>query len=280
MNMFIFDADESRAMVLSTLAGLTTTLGGFIAVYKKPDARALAFLLGIAIGVMSSLSFIELYAKNVMEYGFLPVTASALAGAGLYACVAPCLPNPEHSAGQTGVASPNEQTTISATSKSADSKEAPAVGGLSRGRLLRLGILMAFAMTLHNLPEGFAVACASFTKVGPTMAFAIGMHNVPEGIIIAAPVYAATGSRPRAIALATASGLSEPVGALLALKFMKPYLTPERLDYLLAGTGGIMTSVCGLELWSEAKKCGNNDNMYRGIIFGGALMILTLHLGA
>merc|ERR1719421_126051 len=48
---------------------------------------------------MSSLSFIELYAKNVMEYGFLPVTASALAGAGLYACVAPCLPNPEHSAG-------------------------------------------------------------------------------------------------------------------------------------------------------------------------------------
>ena len=97
--MFIFDADESRAMVLSTLAGLTTTLGGFIAVYKKPDARALAFLLGIAIGVMSSLSFIELYAKNVMEYGFLPVTASALAGAGLYACVAPCLPNPEHSAG-------------------------------------------------------------------------------------------------------------------------------------------------------------------------------------
>ena len=81
------------------------------------------------------------------------------------------------------------------------------------------------------------------------MAFAIGMHNVPEGIIIAAPVYAATGSRPRAIALATASGLSEPVGALLALKFMKPYLTPERLDYLLAGTGGIMTAVCGLELW-------------------------------
>ena len=41
-----------------------------------------------------------------------------------------------------------------------------------------------------------------------------------------------------------------------------------------------MTAVCGLELWSEAKKCGNNDNMYRGIIFGGALMILTLHLGA
>jgi ZIP family zinc transporter len=112
------------------------------------------------------------------------------------------------------------------------------------------------------------------------MAFAIGMHNVPEGIIIAAPVYAATGSRSRAILLATASGLSEPVGALIALKFMKPYLTPTRLEHLLAGTGGIMVAVCALELWPEARKCGNSDNMYRGVIFGAALMMLTLYLGA
>ena len=62
----------------------------------------------------------------------------------------------------------------------------------SRGRLMRLGILMAVAMTLHNIPEGFAVAFSSFTEIGPIMAIAIGLHNVPEGIIVAAPVYAAT----------------------------------------------------------------------------------------
>jgi ZIP family zinc transporter len=276
----MLDDGERRAMTLSTLAGLATTLGAVVAVWKKPDARAMAFLLGVAIGVMTSLSFVELYAKNVIEHGFWSVTAATLGGAGTYACAAPLLPNPEtHHEANAGTP-PNERTTMNATSKSDDEKDAIAAGRVSRARLLRLGILMAFAMTLHNLPEGFAVACASYTTIGPTMAFAIGMHNVPEGIIIAAPVYAATGSRSRAILLATASGLSEPVGALIALKFMKPYLTPTRLEHLLAGTGGIMVAVCALELWPEARKCGNSDNMYRGVIFGAALMMLSLYLGS
>jgi len=267
-------------MTLSTLAGLTTTLGAVLAVWKKPDARAMAFLLGVAIGVMTSLSFVELYVKNVIEHGFWTVTAATLAGAGTYACAAPLLPNPELYHGANAGSPTNERTMMNATSKNDNDKDVFTAAGLSKARLLRLGILMAFAMTLHNLPEGFAVACASYTTIGPVMAFAIGMHNVPEGIIIAAPVYAATGSRSRAILLATASGLSEPVGALIALKFMKPYLTSSRLEHLLAGTGGIMIAVCVLELWPEARKCGNSDNMYRGIIFGAALMMLTLYLGA
>lgn len=272
----MFDEHEKRALALSTLAGLTTSVGGMLAVTKKPDARALAALLGVAIGVMTSLSLIELYLKAAIDRGFVTITAATLLGAGTYACIAPLLPNPE-----VGVVQPSERTrTLNSSAKSVDEKESDGVGGLSRRRLLRLGILMAIAMTLHNLPEGFAVACASFTPIGPTMAFAIGLHNIPEGIITAGPVYAATGSRARALLLATASGLSEPIGAIIALKFMRPYLTPERLEHLLAGTGGIMMAVCALELWPEAKKCGHDDQMYRGTMFGALLMIATLYMGA
>lgn len=39
---------------------------------------------------------------------------------------------------------------------------------------------MAVTMTLHNLPEGFAVAFAAFTDFGPVMALAIAIHNIPE----------------------------------------------------------------------------------------------------
>jgi hypothetical protein len=35
-------------------------------------------------------------------------------------------------------------------------------------------------------------------------------------------------------------GLSEPVGALIALLFVKPFLTPLLLQYMLAFVGGIM----------------------------------------
>ena len=72
---------------------------------------------------------------------------------------------------------------------------------------------------MHNLPEGFAVAFSSFTDVGLVMATAIGVHNVPEGIIVAAPVYAATGSRRQALLLATASvRLATQSDALLIAK--------------------------------------------------------------
>ena len=124
--------------------------------------------------------------------------------------------------------------------------------------------------------QGFAVAFASFTEFGPIMAAAIAIHNVPEGVIVAAPMYAATGSRWKALALATASGLSEPLGALLALLLVKPFLTEERLHYILGFVGGLMAAVSVLELWPEAKKCRNDRRMYYGICFGAMLMGATL----
>lgn len=44
--------------------------------------------------------------------------------------------------------------------------------------LMRLGLLMAITMTLHNLPEGCAVAFSAFTDFGPLMALAIAVHNM------------------------------------------------------------------------------------------------------
>lgn len=96
---------------------------------------------------------------------------------------------------------------------------------------------MALTMTLHNLPEGMAVAFSAYTEFGGIMALAIAMHNIPEGIIVAAPIYAATGSRTHALLIATASGLSEPLGAIFALVFVKPFLTSTSLHYMLAFTG-------------------------------------------
>ena len=43
-------------------------------------------------------------------------------------------------------------------------------------------------------------------------------------------------------AFCAAQGLSEPVGALIALLFVKPFLTPMLLQYMLAFVGGIMVS--------------------------------------
>jgi ZIP family zinc transporter len=147
--------------------------------------------------------------------------------------------------------------------------------------LLRLGFLMAITMTLHNAPEGFAVAFSSFTDFGPIMAFAIAVHNIPEGYIISLPLYLSTGSRWKAMGIATLSGLSEPAGALVALMLARyyPLMTEQRIHYVLAFVGGIMAAVSCLELWPEGKKCRQDGKLKWGIFVGGAVMLWTLAVG-
>jgi ZIP family zinc transporter len=111
------------------------------------------------------------------------------------------------------------------------------------------------------------------------MALAVAVHNIPEGLIVAAPIYAATGSRKQALLTAFLSGLSEPLGALLALLFVKPYLNEHRLQLMLAFVGGIMTAVCWVELLPEGRKCGQDGRLLWGSALGAALMGITLAVG-
>lgn len=251
-------------LLLSSLAGGSTTIGGLIGVLRKPSDSHVAFLLGIAIGVMMLLSVVEMWIHNAMEHGWIPVTCAVTVGALLYKCLQPLLP-PD----QTTI---NTTTATTTTSTTAVSKQ-------RSGELFRLGLLMSLTMTLHNLPEGFAVAFSSMTDFGPIMALAIAIHNIPEGIIVAAPVYAATGSRWKALAMAACSGLSEPIGALIALVSVKPIISEDSLHIILAVVGGIMAAVCVLELWPEGRKCRASTHLVSGIACGIIIMGSTLLLG-
>ena len=71
-------------------------------------------------------------------------------------------------------------------------------------------------------------------------------------------------------------GLSEPVGALIALVFIKPYLTPLRLHLMLAFVGGVMSAVCWIELLPEGRRCKHDGALLRGTLLGAGLMAITL----
>jgi ZIP family zinc transporter len=224
----MFDAADRYALLLSLLAGLATTVGGLIAVWRKPDQKLLAFLLGTAVGVMATLSVVELYVKNVLENGFVGITLATACGAMVYVVVEPLLPKAEvleargALADAVGTAGPGGRIATDGDPESTVEKHLSSK--MSKARLMRLGLLMAITMTLHNLPEGFAVAFSSYTSVGPVMAAAIGVHNVPEGIIVAAPVFAATGSRKRARGCAFGAVLHQ------AVPHTYPAAVPARLD--------------------------------------------------
>jgi ZIP family zinc transporter len=68
-------------LVLSTLAGLSTTVGGFLGIFvRKPGARFMSLSLGFSAGVMLLLSFMELLAHGIETVGFGPAYVGFFVG--------------------------------------------------------------------------------------------------------------------------------------------------------------------------------------------------------
>ena len=102
------------------------------------------------------------------------------------------------------------------------------------------GTLSAF----FGLPADLS-ACMSD---GLAVAFAIALHNIPEGMAVASPIFAATGSAWQAVYWTAISALAEPLAAVVFGFFFSHLLTPELTAKLNAGVAGIMISLCIGEL--------------------------------
>merc|ERR1719231_530815 len=137
---------------------------------------------------------------------------------------------------------------------------------------------MMITLTAHNLPEGIAVAVGTMAsqRTGIVITTAIAMHNIPEGLAIAVPIYAATGSRRRAILMTLASGLSEPLGAALGVLVLRPFITLTVLDNASCAVGGIMLAVSFFELWPESRAYHEAGATTAGFITGWTVMVLTM----
>ena len=51
-------------------------------------------------------------------------------------------------------------------------------------------------------------------KLGMAIALAIAIHNIPEGIAVSIPIYYSTGSRRKVFVYSFLSGVSETIGAI------------------------------------------------------------------
>lgn len=257
------------AFGLTLLAGLSTGIGSAIAFFaKQTNTRFLSASLGLSAGVMIYVSFMEMLPQAIdslsVAHGkvggsWLGILAFFV-GIGIVAIIDRLVPDEGN---------PHEVKLVEAMQDG---------GGKDKARLMRMGMMSAVAIGIHNFPEGIATFAAALQNpaLGISIAVAVAIHNIPEGIAVSVPVFYATGDRKKAFLYSFLSGLSEPLGALVGFLVLRTFLDDATLGYLLAGVAGIMVFISLDELFPAAREYGESHLAIYGLVAGMGIMAVSL----
>ena len=265
----------SFAMLLTTLAGLSTGIGSAIAFFiRTPKYSYLAVALGFSAGVMVYISFTELLGTAIEDIGFAGANIAFFVGIGFIALIDMLIPHEYE----------EERVTNASQNSSGQPKTAvlpPQLAAPSKSFLMRSGVLIAVGIAIHNFPEGLVTFCGAATgdvAFGIMIAVAIAIHNIPEGIAVSVPIFYATGNRRKAFTYSFLSGVAEPVGALIGYGILLPFLTSKLLSSMLAFVAGIMVFISLDEILPLAHRYGKEHLVVIGVGAGMLVMAVSLFL--
>lgn len=239
-----------RALLISTLAGISTLIGYLIIYFKiqKKDINSfISFCLGISISVMIGISILDLIPASFLFFNthystlasFLYIIIFLLIGILIVNIINRLLKN-DHS-------------------------------------LFNIGILSMISLIIHNFPEGIATFMSSLhnTSLGIKLAIAIVFHNIPEGISIAVPIYYATNSKKKAFYYTLLSSLAEPAGAIITYAFFHKYFNNYILHLILLLVAGIMISLAINHILPKSISYKCEYKLMYGILLGILIVILN-----
>jgi ZIP family zinc transporter len=236
---------------------------------------------------MIYISFVELLKASVESVGFTTANLGFFAGIGFIALLDVLIPH-EYEEEHSGTPRLSAVRKVfdrflkqRETRQANDSKSSSDSSRSKNPALMRVGVLTALGIAIHNFPEGmvtFSSVATGDTTLGIKVAVAIAIHNVPEGIAVSAPILYATGNRRRAFLWSFSSGLAEPAGAIIGYAILRPFLTPALLSILLAAVAGIMVYISLVELLPIAHRYGKQQLVIVGIVGGMLVMALSLFM--
>lgn len=266
-------------LILTLLAGLSTVLGAvFVFVIEKENRKFLSGSLGLSAGVMIYVSFMEMMPQSLSNLeDLLPektaviyMTIFFFLGIFFIALIDKLVPeekNPHHALPEEIDYSMVLMTPLDEVLRREEA-----------AKLERVGVLTAITVAIHNFPEGIATFMSAMInpQLGIVIAIAIGLHNIPEGIAVAVPIFQATGSKKRAISLALISGLAEPLGGIIGYLFLRQFLNPMVIGFILAFVAGIMVFISLDELLPTSREYDEDHFAVYGLVVGMLVMAVTM----
>jgi len=135
--------------------------------------------------------------------------------------------------------------------------------------------LFVLAIALHNLPEGMAIG-VGFSQgdlsIGLPLTAAIALQDIPEGLAVALTLRAVGASTGFAVSVASATGLLEPLGALMGVGLASGLAAAYPIGLGLAA--GAMLFVVSHEVIPETHRNGHQTVATIGLMIGFAMMMV------
>lgn len=244
------------ALLGGTAGFVATVLGACLALFlKEVSARRQDSMLGFAAGMMLAASAFSLILPGV-EAGReifgngLAAAGTVVIGLGLGALLMLGL---DHF-------TPHEH-------------EISGAHGPSFERINRVW-LFVLAITLHNIPEGMAIGvgfAAGDVSVGLPLAMAISIQDIPEGLAVALALRTIGLSTAKAVLVAAASGIMEPLGAMVGIGMSSAFAIAYPVSMGLAA--GAMIFVVSHEVIPETHRNGHQTPATIGLMIGFAVMM-------
>ncbi len=135
--------------------------------------------------------------------------------------------------------------------------------------------LFIIAITIHNFPEGMSVGVSFGSgemKNGVVLAIAIALQNIPEGLAVALPLVGLGYNKWRAVGIATATGLVEPVGGLLGITMVTVF--QPILPLAMGFAAGAMLFVISEEIIPETHANGRSRYATFALMIGFIIMMV------
>lgn len=140
---------------------------------------------------------------------------------------------------------------------------------------LRRTWLFVFAIALHNIPEGLAIGvgyAGTDPLRGTALATGIAIQDIPEGLVVAVALLSVGYSRTFSVILGMASGLVEPVAAVLGAVVVG--WSASLLPWGLGFAAGAMLFVVSHEIIPESHRKGHEVYATCGLLIGFVLMMI------
>jgi ZIP family zinc transporter len=146
---------------------------------------------------------------------------------------------------------------------------------------VRHGLLISGAMTIHRLPEGFAIGAGFASGNGHTLgwmlAVAVAFQNVCEGAVMGAPLRLAGWSRAKSFLIVLATGLAVPFAAIVG--YLATSHIAGALPFALALASGALIYLISNEIIPETHSHGNEALATMGLVLGFLVTILVRSVG-